>query len=49
MTKSSEYVPVEVPRSFWLLMLQYNVTEIVWVFFAFGNAVFWGTVGERVC
>jgi hypothetical protein len=30
-------------------MLQYSVTEMVWVFFAFGDVVFWGTVGERVC
>jgi hypothetical protein len=22
---------------------------MVWVFFAFGDAIFWGTVGERVC
>jgi hypothetical protein len=30
-------------------MLQYSVTETEWVFNAFGDAVFWGTVGERVC
>jgi hypothetical protein len=30
-------------------MLQYNVIEMVWVFSAFGDAVFWGTIGERVC
>jgi hypothetical protein len=24
------------------------VTEMVWVFFAFGDAIFWGIVGERV-
>jgi hypothetical protein len=30
-------------------MLRYSVIEMVWAFFAFGDAVFWGTVGERVC
>jgi hypothetical protein len=25
------------------------MTEMVWVFFAFGDVVFWGIVGERVC
>jgi hypothetical protein len=29
-------------------MLQYNVREMVWVFFAFGDAIFWGTIGERI-